>query len=416
MRKENFIYLLILSLLTFTSCQDEDEDQESKQEQQLFAADNLETQNFSISADRDTILIGENGTILTFEKNSFVDQSGSPATGEIKINFKECLDKLDMILGNMTTTSNGQPLESGGMIYLNATSNKEQLMIANNKSVGVEMPVDSVLENMQLFEGVETGNGINWQNPVDLQNEVFEEPENAQDILIQEDIIKQTNVGYYVKDYNYSGSYPNHTFLSVFKPVPPELIQQIGDLCWSGKGITLTKDSVVQIDAYEVALIKMDNLQEVQWANFSGSEVAVQGQNQFREDQGTSYFFSIKKLGWANIDRLFTDPRTKEIELFVTVEKQDDYDDIYTSMIFKNQNMYLPGYQKKDNSFSFTHGDYEKTALPVGETATILVTAYKNEKPFYAIKTITLKEKQAINMELSVTTKDKLKKELENKI
>jgi len=143
---------------------------------------------------------------------------------------------------------------------------------------------------------------------------------------------------------------------------------------------------------------------------------AVQGQNQFREDSGTSYLFSIKKLGWANIDRLFTDPRTKEIELIVTVEKQDEYDNIYTSMIFKNQNMYLPGYKKKDNSFSFTHGDHEKTALPVGETTTILVTAYKNEEPFYSMKTIILKEKQTIDMVLSVTTKDKLKKELENKI
>ena len=208
---------------------------------------------------------------------------------------------------------------------------------------------------------------------------------------------------------------PNHTLLKTFEPVPPQLIVKISDLCWEGNGITLTKDSVVQIDSYEVALIKLENSQEFNWESSSGN-FDVQGQNQFLEDGGTSYLFSVKKLGWANIDRLYTDPRTKEIELIVTVQKHGEYDNIYTSMIFKNQDMYLPGYQKKDDSFSFTHGDYEKTALPVGETAIILVTAYKGEKPFYALRTITLKEKQTIDMKLLVTTKDQLKKDLENKI
>ncbi len=405
-----------MAVLTITACQNNS--QEKTEQTNLFGKNDIETQVFAIPPNKDTTLIGKNGTILTIEKNTFIDPNGNQVSGEIKIEFKECLDRLDMVLGNMTTTTDGQFLESGGMVYINATSNREQLAIAEDKSIGVEMPSDSILNDMQVFEGVETDNGINWKNPVDLNDKIIEEPEIAQDFIVgeAEDIIKRTNVGYYVKDYNYTGSFPNHTFLSEFKPVPPELVQQIGDLCWSGRGITLTKDSVVQIDSNEVVLIKMDNFQEVQWGNFSGNEEAVQGQNQFREDRGTSYIFSIKKLGWANIDRLFTDPRTKEIELIVTVERQDEYDNIYTSMIFKNQNMYLPGYQKKDNSFSFTHGDYEKTSLPIGETTTILVTAYKDDKPFFAISSFTIKEEQTIDLKLTATTKEDLKKELEKKI
>ena len=420
MKKFTYYITILFTLFICSACQNTSEkiqaEQDNFEQPVLLNCDNILVQEYLIPHDRDTTLKGQSGTILSIEKNTFVDSIGNPISGYIKIEIKECLSKLDMVIGNMTTTYNGEFLESGGMIFINATSNKEQLMIADNKSIGVEVLSDSVLEKMQLFEGVETDNGINWQNPVDLQKDAIKEPENAQVILVEEDLIKQTNVGYYVKDYDYTGNYPNHTFLSEFKDIPAELSQQIGDLCWSGKGITITKDSVVQIGSNEVALIKMDNFQEVQWGNSSENVAAVKGENQFREDKGTSYIFSINKLGWANIDRLFSDPRTKEIELIVTVEQQDEYENIYTSMIFKNQNMYLPGYQKKDNSFSFTHGDYEKTSLPVGETATILVTAYKDNNPFYVIKTFTIKEKQTIVLNLTATTKEDLKIELEKKI
>lgn len=408
---KKIIYLLAISLLTMAACQDINQDHG-----QLFSSDDLENQEFYITSDADTTLTGKNGTVLTIEKESFVDQTGNPVTGKIKISFKECLSKLDMILGNMTTTSNGEPLESGGMIYVNATSNKEQLMIADSKSIGVSVPAQTVMENMQLFEGVKTENGIDWQNPVALKKVVQKEPQIEQDIIEQEVIIKRTNVGYYVKGYSYSGNFPNHKFNRKFDTIPAQLSSKIGQVCWGGEGIILTKDSVIQIDSFEVALIKMDSIREVRWVNFSSNGPAVLGQNTFREDQETNYIFSTNKLGWANIDRFFNDPRTKEIDLIVTVKQQDEYDNVYTSMIFKNQNMYLPGYQKKDNSYSFTHGDYEKTALPVGETTTILITAYKDDKPFYSIKTFTIQEEQTIDLELSATTKESLKIELKNNI
>ena len=282
------------------------------------------------------------------------------------------------------------------------------------------MHSDSILDDMQLFEGFETDKGIDWQNPVSIEDNVVNEPAILpNDSLIEgEDIVKRSNVGYYVRNYHYSGSYQKPTFFSEFKQIPPELLQEISEICWQGNGLILTKDSVIQIDSFEVALVKMDSIREFQWVDFSfnSNGPAIQGQNQFREDTKTNYIFSVKKLGWANIDRLFTDPRTKEIELIVTVDNHGEFENIYTSMIFTNQSMYLPGYQKKDNTFSFTHGDYEKTSLPVGETTTVLVTAYKDDKPFYAIKTFNIKEKQTIDLKLSATTKGDLKKELEKKI
>lgn len=139
-----------------------------------------------------------------------------------------------------------------------------------------------------------------------------------------------------------------------------------------------------------------------------------QAVNSYEEDSKTKYIFTIKKLGWANIDRLLADPRTTEVELITSIENHSDFKFIYVTLV--TQNMYLPGYQKKDNTFSFSHGEEEKQQLPVGETATILATAYKNDKPYFAIQKITITDKQTVSFRLEETTAEKLKADLQAKI
>ena len=48
--------------------------------------------------------------------------------------------------------------------------------------------------------------------------------------------------------------------------------------------------------------------------------------------------------------------------------------------------------------------------------ATIIATAYKNDKPYFAIQKITIKDKQTITFKLIETTVEKLKAELQEKI
>ncbi len=415
-----YSFFVILAALLLNACQLISPDNIQKNE--LLSTENIAPQIFSISSSNDTSLIGNSGTVISFSKNTFVDQDGSYIEGEIEIELKECLTKLDFVLSNMTTTSNGLFLESGGMIYINATIGENQLAIAEGKSIGVAVPTHSVMEGMQLYEGVQTENGLDWQNPraleierpiEDLIGELVDEEEQP----IGGDLIKkQCNVGYYVRGYHYEGSYGDHNYLHNDKMVPGGLLSEVSNICWSGNGMILSRDSIIQIDTFEVVLVKMDTIFESETFAFSNAGTTVKGLNQFREDNNNKYIFSIKKLGWANIDRLFNDPRTQEIKLIVVVQEQDEYDKIYTSMIFKNQDMYLPGYQKKDNSFSFTHGDYEKTSLPIGETATILITAYKGDEAFYAIETITIEEAQIVTLKLETTTQEDLKNALKDRI
>jgi hypothetical protein len=78
--------------------------------------------------------------------------------------------------------------------------------------------------------------------------------------------------------------------------------------------------------------------------------------------------------------------------------------------------MYLPGYQKKDNTFCFSHNDEEPQELPVGETASIIATAYKDDKVYFAIQKITIAEKQTVTIKLMETTVETLKAALKEKI
>lgn len=358
----------------------------------IYSADSLIPQSFTINANIDNIITGSNGTKIRIYKNSFVDNAGNLITGRVEIRLKEALTKKEMVLGNLTTTYNGKPLETGGMIFIDAIANNKSLLLSQNKSIEVALPADSILQGMSVFSGQQDSAGITWSNPVALAN--FAGDSSSNQMFLFE---KNTNVGFTIDGFEEAKNFPN------------DVISEISRIAWEGDGLKITKDSVLTIGKYTVRFYKMDRLQK--WSNNPYGEKGI---NSFREDENAHYIFSMKKLGWANIDRLLEDPRTKEVELVTTIENESDFKFVYVTLV--TQKMYLPGYQKKDNTFCFSHSDDEPQQLPVGESATIIATAYKNNKPYFAIQKITIQEKQAVKCKLVETTVEKLKADLQEKI
>jgi hypothetical protein len=341
----------------------------------VYTADNLTTQTFTIWADKDTTLKGKSGTTLFIPKNTFVDDKGNPVSGQVSIQFKEALTTADMVLANLTTTYDGNFLQSGGMIFINATSDNNKLEIASDKYIGVIMPTDTAQSGMKVFTGTQDNVGINWQNPAPILND---QPQPAQQAFatISLDTISE------------GGQMPSGDSAS---SVPLTAEQQ--------------KALNEQMDAWQKQVDEANKKFLEEWKNSN--------QNTFTEDYKSNYIFSIKKLGWANIDRIMDDPRTKDIELITKIENHSNFNTVYVTMVLNYRKMYLPGYQKKDETYSFTHGDLETTRLPVGETAIIIATAYKNDIPYFAIKRITITDKQTVSFKLDETTMDKLKIELQ---
>ncbi len=99
---------------------------------------------------------GDEGTILFFPPNSFLDQNGDPVTGNVTIELIEIYDKAKMLLTKMPTNGrrpNGdiETLVSGGEFYINATQQEEKLELAN--AFQILAPTDEFDDQMVLFNG-----------------------------------------------------------------------------------------------------------------------------------------------------------------------------------------------------------------------------------------------------------------------
>lgn len=120
------------------------------------------------SGQKDTAIQGQKGTILFVAANSFEQKDGKAPALPIKIELREAYTFADMILQNLTTVSNGQLLQTGGMVHISATdANGQELQLAAGKKIDIAMPLKGELpKGMQLFTAdrpaADNGTGINW--------------------------------------------------------------------------------------------------------------------------------------------------------------------------------------------------------------------------------------------------------------
>jgi hypothetical protein len=134
---------------------------------ELFDIDNLKTEQFTVNTDRDTVLQTAKGAILKIPKGVLASADGKP----VKLDIKEAYSMADIIKAGLTTTTNGQPLSSGGMIYINAADGQN---VTINEGIQVAIPSTNISNEMKLYKGETTADGrLNWIDPTEL-------PENSQ--------------------------------------------------------------------------------------------------------------------------------------------------------------------------------------------------------------------------------------------
>lgn len=110
-------------------------------------------------------ITGKEGTVVTFPPASLVDEMGNPVTSPVQIELKECYSTKDILASNLTTTCNDMILETGGMIYVNATCNGKQLRLLPTHPIMIEMPSKEKKTAMELFYGEKRpASGVmNWR-------------------------------------------------------------------------------------------------------------------------------------------------------------------------------------------------------------------------------------------------------------
>ena len=134
-----------------------------------FEATMVASEFFDIKPDQDNIVEGAKGSIIFIPKNALLDENGKPAEGNVKVELAEALSVEDMVLSNLTTTSNGKLLQTGGMLYINATANGKPLHIDTTKPLRIDIPTDIKIEGMQAYRGIRDSAGnMNWVDPIPL--------------------------------------------------------------------------------------------------------------------------------------------------------------------------------------------------------------------------------------------------------
>ncbi|MGH1338104.1 MAG: OmpA family protein [Aureispira sp.] len=120
---------------------------------------------FAIAANtKDTFFVTPQGTRVYVPAGAFEVADGQAVTVELR----EAYTFTDMLLNGLSTTSNGALLTTGGMFELKATSAGERVALRAGKELSIQVPTDSVLPEMQLYEMDTTVTATNWVNPRSL--------------------------------------------------------------------------------------------------------------------------------------------------------------------------------------------------------------------------------------------------------
>jgi len=124
----------------------------------------LEEEIFRVSTQQDTVIENKDGVVIYIPANAF-DSDNT----EIDLLVQSALSAEDILYAGLSTTSNGDALETSGMFYVDAFDNGKRINLV--KDLQVDVPTEKKVEGMQLYAGEKTKDGdINWVNPAPVKN------------------------------------------------------------------------------------------------------------------------------------------------------------------------------------------------------------------------------------------------------
>ncbi len=130
---------------------------------ELFSRYVQRSQIFKIDPSKSQTIVGSYGTQVTFPAKS-LHYKGKYPKKSIQIIMREIYNYSDMVKANLTTsTTNGELLETGGMIHLEAFYKGKKLELNTKKPITIKFPSRKGKKGMQTFSGVKnTREEIEW--------------------------------------------------------------------------------------------------------------------------------------------------------------------------------------------------------------------------------------------------------------
>lgn len=357
-----------------------------------------QAQAFSISTGNDTVLTCAEGTMIKVKANSFVSEKTDKAiTGLVKISVTEFYKISDILLSNLSTTSNGQLLETAGMVNITATANNENLKLKKGQLIEIQFPTKRKENDMQLFSGT-WGNEmhINWMTQITAQQEIFVMVEEmpkfsggyndisrflSSTVKYPQQALEQGVQGTVYVSFviNEKGEVSDPR---IVRGVSPDLdeaalnaIRKMPD--WTpgkkhGQNVSVLMTLPVRFDlgnnSYgDSTLVWKGNFKESFEKSFTDTTF-----NKASSGNIMYYVFNSTQLGWINCDRFIdVSPKTNYI-----VKLDKDIDNV--RIVFDRYKSAMDVYPK--------NGVYTFNNVPVGEKITIVAIKRVNNKPYLAVK------------------------------
>jgi hypothetical protein len=125
-------------------------------------------QSFTIDASTGGWIQGAQGCKFYFPADVLLDKNNVKITGNVDIELREYMTKGDMFFSGVTVTSGNQLLESGGMFYLMARKNGQDLKMKSNPGFIMDIPATNTnTDQMDFWFGEPNGkddtlNKVNW--------------------------------------------------------------------------------------------------------------------------------------------------------------------------------------------------------------------------------------------------------------
>lgn len=164
--KNILIFLIVLSQLVFTSCNDDrlNEEAEFQPMDEFFSNNKPKEQEFVITSDDGNApIIGANGTELWGGRDLLMYPNGDTVPLPYTLKLIELYTYKDMVLYKFPSTSSGSILETGGDIKVTAYHNGNALVVKNGEKYPVVMATQPTVNGMQPYTGDHPNNEFgNW--------------------------------------------------------------------------------------------------------------------------------------------------------------------------------------------------------------------------------------------------------------
>jgi hypothetical protein len=149
-QKKKIFAIAIMSSLLFCSCEGKKKEETNIEKSPIVSVIkppipklDIAYQNFAVVPDSATVLTTPRGTKIRIPSNAFLDKDGNIVKDKVDITFREFHTPLDFYLAGipMTYDENGveKVFESGGMVEINATSNKNEVFVNPENKIKVDM-------------------------------------------------------------------------------------------------------------------------------------------------------------------------------------------------------------------------------------------------------------------------------------